>query len=102
MNHVFRSSLVKLLCGSAELSRRNFQISRGNGEANLFHLRSQRAAKAFVADPEFFVLAKAFFGCWCIWHGSIEIAALAEIDGLGNPKKFEPQSMASLSATVQS
>jgi len=102
MNHILRSRLVQFFGRDAELSRCDFQISRCHGKPDFLHLGSQRAAETFVADSEFFVLAKAFFSCGCIWHGSIEIATLAEMDGLGIPKKFEPQSMASQSPTVQS
>ena len=102
VNHILRSRLVQLFGGCTKLGRCSFQVSGCNGKPDFLQLGPQRTAATFVADSEFFVLAKAFFSCGCIWHGSIEIATLAEMDGLGIPKKFEPQSMASESATVQS
>lgn len=102
MDHVFRSGFVQFLSGHSELRCGRIEISRSHSGAYLLDLGSQGAAESLVKDTEFFVLSKALFGGGCIWHGSIEIAALAGEDGSEIRRKFEPQSMATPRATVQS
>lgn len=77
VDQVVRSSAVKLFACQSKFSLSLFAITSFGSHADRTNLGSHVALHRFVADAEFFVLTKSFFGGGVVWHVRLRDAAEA-------------------------